>query len=96
MFCLMYVRVHTASFSDDCTDGNETILTSSDGYLAMFPRPPSSASDQTTSSVSCPWILNTEPGRRFNVTWRLASPSSLGAADALYDGKSYISPYTSD
>jgi len=96
MFCLMCVN--TASFSDDCTDGNETILTSSEGYLAMFPRPPSSASDQTTSTVtvSCPWILNTEPGRRFNVTWRLASPSSLGAADALYDGKSYISPCTSD
>ena len=86
----------TASFSDDCTHGNETLLTSNDGYLAMFPRrrrPSTAAGDQRSatpaSGSSCPWILSTETGRRFNVTWRLASPSaaSLGAAGSHYDGK---------
>jgi len=75
----------TASFSDDCTHGNETVLTSSDGYLAMFPRLPGGDGDHA-ASVSCPWILMTDAGRRFNLTWRLASTTSFGAANSLYDG----------
>jgi len=81
----------TASFSDDCTHGNETVLTSSDGYLAMFPRPGSVSAggeEAVTSSASCPWILQTAAGQRFNVTWRLASTTSFAAdASSLYDGK---------
>ena len=81
--------MYTASFSDDCTHGNETVLTATDGYLAMFPRPPTVGAgrggDQATPS-SCPWILTTEAGRRFNLTWRLASVPSLGAANSIYDG----------
>jgi len=84
------LAVLTASFSDDCTHGNETVLTSSKGYLAMFPRPPPISAegdiDQATP-VSCPWILGTEAGQRFNVTWRLASTTSFAAANSLYDGK---------
>jgi len=77
----------TASFSDDCTDGNETVLTSGEGYLAMFPRRPSVVDDQVTAS--CPWILSAETGRRFNVTWRLASSSSFAVASSLYDGNNF-------
>ena len=56
----------------------------------MFPRPPPISNggdiDQATP-VSCPWILRTEAGQRFNVTWRLASTTSFAAANSLYDGK---------
>ena len=102
--------VLTASYSDDCTHGNVTILTESEGYLALFARPPiANVREATSSSVnarasggtgvatgrgdhvhgpskSCPWLLLTETGRRFNVSWRLPaalpSLSTLGGSSA--------------
>ena len=67
----------------------------------MFPRSPSVGSDSsgraqaTPRSVSCPWILTTDAGRRFNVTWRLASTTSFAAANLFYDGECLVTHFVS-
>ena len=75
----------SASYSDDCTHGNVTVLTANEGFLAMFARPVhtttgsrnTSPGTEPVDTTSCPWMLISETGRRFNVSWRLPSSNPL-------------------
>ena len=62
-----------ASFTDDCTHLNQTTLSRQDGYLALFPRSSRSDTDPPAHHPPplCPWVLIADPGRRFNISWRL-------------------------
>jgi hypothetical protein len=80
-----------ASFTDDCTHGNVTILTETEGYLALFTRPPPpgngvrDTSGRDHGSKPCPWLLMAETGKRFNVSWRLpAAMSPFGGPGAFH------------
>lgn len=88
----LYVVVYLpASFTDDCTHGNVTILTETEGYLALFTRPPlpgnggRDVTGRDHGSKSCPWLLTAEIGKRFNVSWRLpAAMSPFGGSGSFH------------
>lgn len=79
------------SFVDDCSDlkSNATTLTEPSGYLALFPRTsPSLPRDRSADGTvitprTCPWLIGTEPGRKINVSWQVASPSGAASSGAV-------------
>ena len=77
-YLFIYFSFCLASFTDDCTHGNISLLTNTDGYLALYPK---TSAARPAARPTCPWVLSVDAGRRFNVTWRL--PASTGAHDAF-------------
>lgn len=75
------VFVNPASFIDDCYNSNHTVLSNPRGFLVLRPNKPSlhMGTLQTTAKdfSTCPWVLTTDPGKRFNVSWRVPSNSVL-------------------
>ena len=66
----------SASFIDDCKNVNHTILSNGHGYLTLHPKNPHQSFEHQQPHL-CSWILVTEPGKRFNITWRLPSAALL-------------------
>ena len=80
-FLFLLFMFDTVSFVDDCTDStsNTTTLTKPTGYLALFPRTLPVVLDDGTlqPSRTCPWLIDTEPGRRINITWQVVPVTSV-------------------
>ena len=63
------------SYSDDCFDGDMTMLRTKHGFLSLVPRVAHGWNDVLTTRT-CEWKVVTDPGRNIIVSW--TRPSTAG------------------